>query len=384
MNESIMAKKSEMYEMIMAIEADFIYSLYNKLVLEDVPDAIAVLSKYTDERDPFLSLLRGLDFQAYIGICNANVCKLELSIAQKDFINKDFAKIIPIRNNVMHPRPLGMFDYPILKETFSLIDKILYSMEWTNVKKTRKKIVEHPEELISPPLNLKKSDTIIENLPAIVDYEETSFIGRRKEIGEIKEKLNKSNVHILSIIGDGGIGKTAIVLKLLYDLLDDPDCKWELIMWTSLKTNELNKYEFSEIKNSLKTTSEMYATLAEFVGASHTENVQEYIIELSKRFRTLFILDNLETINTSEIKDFLEKFTEYGKVLITSRIGLGEMEHRYKLGGLDSTDVIDYTDILLNLYGFEGMFDNTEKKRHCCKTTICEPFSNKMVYKVLI
>ena len=47
---------------------------------------------------------------------------------------------------------------------------------------------------------------------------------------KLKAKLNKNNVHILSIIGDGGIGKTAIVLKLLYDLLDEENCKWELIL----------------------------------------------------------------------------------------------------------------------------------------------------------
>lgn len=204
MNESIITKKSEMYEMIIALEADFIENFHNKLKLEDIPKSVIQSSKLTNDRDPFLSVLRGLDFQAYIEICNANIEKLNFGVIQKDFINKDFIKIIPIRNNVMHPRPLALYDYPILKETFNQIDKILSSMTWTNVLLTRRKIAEHPEELISPPINLKKSDRIIENLPAIVDYEETSFIGRRREIGEIKAKLNKNNVHILSIIGDGG------------------------------------------------------------------------------------------------------------------------------------------------------------------------------------
>ncbi|MGI6716769.1 MAG: NB-ARC domain-containing protein [Eubacteriales bacterium] len=383
MNESIITKKSEMYEMIIALEADFIENFHNKLKLEDIPKSVIQSSKLTNDRDPFLSVLRGLDFQAYIEICNANIEKLNFGVIQKDFINKDFIKIIPIRNNVMHPRPLALYDYPILKETFNQIDKILSSMTWTNVLLTRRKIAEHPEELISPPINLKKSDRIIENLPAIVDYEETSFIGRRREIGEIKAKLNKNNVHILSIIGDGGIGKTAIVLKLLYDLLDEENCKWELILWTSLKTSELNNYEFSEIKNSLKNTSAMYNQLASVVGADSSKNVEEYIIELAKNFNTLFVLDNLETINTSEIKDFLEEFAEYGKVLITSRIGLGEMEHRYKLGGLDNTDVMEYTDTLLSLYGFEGMFSNTEKYDIAVKQLHSNPLAIKWFVRCL-
>lgn len=383
MNESIISKKSEMYEMIMALETDFIENFHSRLDLSDIPLNVANSAKITNDRDHLLSILRGIDFQAYFEICNANIEKLRIGVKQKDFINKEFIKIIPIRNNVMHPRPLGLFDYPILKETFNMIDKILDSMTWSNVKITRKKIAEHPEELMAPPMNLKKSDNIIENIPAIVDYEETSFIGRRREIGEIKAKLNKKNVHILSIIGDGGTGKTAIVLKLLYDLLDDENCNWELILWTSLKTNELNNYEFSEIRNSLKNTSAMYEQLASVVGANSVQNIQEYIIDLAKKFNTLFILDNLETINTSEIKDFLEEFTEYGKVIITSRIGLGEMEHRYKLGGLDNTDVMEYTDTLLSLYGFEGMFSNTEKYDIVVKQLYSNPLAIKWFIKCL-
>ena len=127
----------------------------------------------------------------------------------------------------------------------------------------------------------------------------------------------------------------------------------------------------------------MYNQLASVVGADSSKNVEEYIIELAKNFNTLFVLDNLETINTSEIKDFLEEFTEYGKVLITSRIGLGEMEHRYKLGGLDNTDVMEYTDTLLSLYGFEGMFSNTEKYDIAVKQLHSNPLAIKWFVRCL-
>jgi GTPase SAR1 family protein len=358
---SIASRKSEMYEMIMALEMDFINNFNDKLQLEDIPDAIIASANQSPDRDRSLSILRGIDFQAYIEICNANLNKLHLNIEQKDFLNKEFSKIIPIRNNVMHPRPLGVFDYPMLKEIFNCIDNILNSMIWKNVKITRNKILEHPEELLALPKYLKKSDRVIENLPTIVDYEETSFIGRRREMGEIKAKLNKNNVHILSIIGDGGTGKTAIAIKLIYDLLDDEKCRFDLILWTSLKTNELNQYEFKKIKDSIKSTSEMYRQLSDFVGVTSEISISQYLINLAKNFNMLLVLDNLETINTSEIKEFLDDFTEYGKVLITSRIGLGEMEYRYKLGGFDKNDVMEYIDTLLTLYGFEAIMSNDEK-----------------------
>ena len=212
------------------------------------------------------------------------------------------------------------------------------------------------------PSGNRKSDSIIENIPISVDFEDTNFVGRKEEIGAIKEKLNKNNVHILSIIGDGGIGKTAIAIKVLYDLLDDPKCRFNLILWASLKTSELNNYEFKEINNALKSTADIYSALSKFVGNDNIYNTEEYLISLAKEFNMLLVLDNLETINTEEIKDFLDRFTEYGKVLITSRIGLGEMEHRYKLGGMSEKDVLEYMNILLELYGFESLLTEKQKK----------------------
>lgn len=379
---SILERKAEMYEMIMALEQDFISNFYSKLSLNEISTKIIEKSNRTDKCDEFLSVLEGLDIQAYIEICNENVLKLKITKEQKDYLNKDFCKLIPIRNNVMHPRPLGVFDYPILKEAFNSVDKYISQFEWKNVGIIKEKILKNPETLKLPP-NLRKSENIIENLPTVNDFEETSFIGRNREIGEIKAKLHKKNVHILSIIGDGGVGKTALTVKLLYDILDDNSFKYELILWISLKTNSLNDYEFSEIKNSINTTSKMYNELKRFVGNDTIEEVPSYLISLAQEFNTLLVLDNLETINSSEIKEFLEDFTEYGQVLITSRIGLGEMEHRYKLEGFIEKDLMEYINTLLQLYGLEGMLSDDEKKNIAIKELYSNPLAIKWFVRCL-
>ncbi len=380
---STLERKAAMYEMITAIEADFVNNFHNKLNNNDIPKKVIESSNTSNITDKYLSILQGLDFQSYIEICNANITKLNINISSKDFLNKEFCKIIPIRNNVMHPRPLGVFDYHIVKAIFDEIHIILDFFEWPNVYSVRKKISEHPEELKLPPKNYKKSESVIENLPITLDFEDTSFIGRRKEIGELKSKLNKNNVHILSIIGDGGIGKTAIALKLLYELLDDDNSQFNLILWSSLKTNELNNYEFKEIANSISDISRMYDEIGDFVGVSDSETVQKYLIDLSKKFNALLVLDNLETINTSEIKGFLDEFTENGKVLITSRIGLGEMEHRYNLNGLDQNDVMEYMNILLELHGFQAIMSDKKKKEIAINQLYSNPLAIKWFVRCL-
>jgi len=378
LNESVLSRKSEMYAMIISIEADFISNFSDRLALTDIPQEIINKSnRVKEEPDQLLSVLRGLDIQAYIEICNANIVKLGVNADQKCFINVELIKIIPVRNAVMHPRPLGFFDYPMLKAVFVDIPHQLKCFSWNHIEMTCVQIAEHPETLLPPPESLKKSNSIIENLPSLVDYEETSFIGRKKEIGEIRAQLNRKNVSVLSIIGDGGVGKTATILKFLYDMLDDPNCHYELIIWTSLKTNELSDHDFSEIVYSIKTTAQMYEKLAPFVGGNSIENTKNFIIELAQNFSTLFVLDNLETINTADIKEFVDEFSEYGQVLVTSRIGLGEIEHRYKLGGLNDDDVLEYTDILLNLYGFECFITDERKKQ----IVIDELHSNPLAIK---
>src|SRR6202171_1117725 len=45
------------------------------------------------------------------------------------------------------------------------------------------------------------------NLPA----EATTFVGRRRELGEIKKKL--TTARLVSLVGPGGVGKTRLALR---------------------------------------------------------------------------------------------------------------------------------------------------------------------------
>src|SRR5205814_10075067 len=50
------------------------------------------------------------------------------------------------------------------------------------------------------------------NLPA----EATSFVGRRRELGEIRKKL--TTARLVSLVGPGGVGKTRLALRIAADL----------------------------------------------------------------------------------------------------------------------------------------------------------------------
>lgn len=81
-------------------------------------------------------------------------------------------------------------------------------------------------QLIAPDLAvdfppLRSLDELPNNLPLQV----TSFVGRDKEVAEIKGLLNKSR--LVSLVGSGGVGKTRMALQVGADLLDGyPDGVW--------------------------------------------------------------------------------------------------------------------------------------------------------------
>ena len=50
------------------------------------------------------------------------------------------------------------------------------------------------------------------NLPA----EATSFIGRRRELTEVRKKLTEAR--LVSLVGPGGVGKTRLAIRIATDL----------------------------------------------------------------------------------------------------------------------------------------------------------------------
>src|SRR5262249_840226 len=81
-------------------------------------------------------------------------------------------------------------------------------------------VPEHVWQLLYPSLPqefpaLKSLDYLPTNLPA----QTTSFIGRDKEMTEVKDLLKKTR--LLTMTGSGGTGKTRLSLQVGADLLDE-------------------------------------------------------------------------------------------------------------------------------------------------------------------
>jgi len=111
------------------------------------------------------------------------------------------------------------------------------------------------------------------NLPA----EATSFIGRRRELGEIRKKL--ATARLVSLVGPGGVGKTRLALRIAADLgRGFADGAWLV--------------ELAEIRDGALVTNAVLAAL-DLRDQAAIKPLQILLSDLQNR-QLLLVLDNCE------------------------------------------------------------------------------------------
>ena len=98
------------------------------------------------------------------------------------------------------------------------------------------------------------------NLP-VPDFDETGFFGRQNELRRIMKAI-KGAYPVVSILGDGGIGKTSIALKAAYELLEDPSQPFDAFVWVTAKATILTPNEIQRINGAIETSLGLIGTAA--------------------------------------------------------------------------------------------------------------------------
>ena len=115
----------------------------------------------------------------------------------------------------MHSRPLLRGDF---NRVYMFLQDLIPSpsLPWTFCTEIFENISKDPTIIYTAqvPYTFDNYDIVENNLP-IPDFDETGFIGRDADTYEIKKQI-LTNPHngVVSIIGDGGVGKTALAVKI--------------------------------------------------------------------------------------------------------------------------------------------------------------------------
>ena len=347
-------KRNLLFEYISSIEIDLReYLKTNYITVEKFKEKIInrIESDFPGKSSQLYEIQKYnfLDFGDYTQI-------LSQFFKERQALNKEIKELIkeleimtPIRNRVMHSRPLlSDDDTKIISFTkkYKLFDNII---SFDNLADSLEKVENNPNYFYdkTPDFNCVYIQKDIEHNLPMVDYDDTGFVGREEVKNKIVKKL-KSAYPIISIIGDGGIGKTSTVLSCIYDIIDSEDFGFEKVIWVTLKTKALLDGEFKDIKNSFKSFTECIEK-NEILKKEGTTTIDMLLFYMSV-FKTLLILDNLETINSEDIRNLFEDLPMGSKIIITSRIGIREYESRLVLPKFTETEALYYFRKLVKVY----------------------------------
>ena len=346
----------------------------NKLLTSDEYEKVIQRRKrdndITDDEISEIELFDYLDFFDAFQIINR--FSSDLTKSQAKFFRRNagnFEKLAQIRNRVMHTRPLDFDDYPNVTDYCKRAIRE-HSEIWL-------KLGDVVESLKNPSylheVDLKIVDDVVNktshNLP-LPDFDDTGFIGRHQNIERVQKTIN-GRFPVITIIGEGGVGKTAIVLKIAYDLLDDPNCEFDAIIWSSAKTNTLTPTEIKEINTSINDSLDLFREASEKgLDESGSQDPIADLTSYMEEFNILLILDNLETVLDNKLRDFIQNIPDgNSKVLITSRIGLGAYDVPIKLPPLSEKEATHYFRALIRAYDLPEFRNHPsqEVKRYCKK-----------------
>ena len=277
--------------------------------------------------------------------------------------NMEDKGIYAIRKRVMHSiRPLETDDLPILMSLPMRLYVDSPNMKWEPLLEGARLAERYDNNLdVNVPSYWIEEENISHNLPT-PEFDDTGFIGRQSERRQLKSLL-ESNHAVTTVVGAGGIGKTALALRVCHDILDDANTDFDRIVWVSLKTQTLTSDGIRTITDAVDTTQALVDRLLSAVNLpvrDDNEPVWERVLDHLATTKTLLVIDNLETLG-SQIRELAVRIPIGSKLLLTSRVGLGEIELRYNIPELSAKDAVSLMRHLGVAYNYSTIKNNSNK-----------------------
>lgn len=249
----------------------------------------------------------------------------------------------PIRNSDAHFEPQDKSLQKLL-----LLLQALSPLNWTRLFSTIRSFFRG--ELSEEIKRLLPGKQPVANNLAAREHEKTKLVGRNLEVKQIMADLRSRYVHVVSIVAEGGLGKTALALEVAYEFTHSDD--FGLILYYSAKTEKWTTQGIQKIDNVETDLFSAVASLGKEVDPAFSGDIDEFLAVLGDT-PTLIVLDNFETFTGADFEALFRKFPENSKIklLITSRWGIGNHETRFPLKPLEGRQAIHLLNMLSKQFG---------------------------------
>ena len=181
-------------------------------------------------------------------------------------------------------------------------------------------------------------DRVLHNLPA-ADFDDTGLVGRATDVRNVVDMLLKGRDRMITLTGEGGIGKTALALAACYTLVDAQDPPFDAVLWVSLKNERLTAEGVRAITDAVRDIGGATERLGQAMDPSFGGSVEE-LSDFLSGIRALVVIDNLESAQGTEVVALYDALPESVTFLFTSRVGIGQIERRMPLTGLSERDAV--------------------------------------------
>jgi tetratricopeptide (TPR) repeat protein len=240
----------------------------------------------------------------------------------------------PLRNRVMHGRPLKSGD----PDRALVLMNSLASRFWVQSVEVLHRLSSEPDwtplgEVLESPM-----ERVLHNLPQ-ADYNETGLIGREAIRSRLLKALKERRTPMVTITGEGGVGKTALALDVAYAIVDDEQTPYDCVLWVSLKAEVLTHEGVKALANGIRDVTGATGALGRVLDKSFSGSVTD-LADMLEGIETLIVLDNLESVRGDEVLELFEQLPASVTYLFTSRLGIGQVERRVPLEPLAERDAV--------------------------------------------
>jgi hypothetical protein len=261
------------------------------------------------------------------------------------------------RNTIMHSRLISWEQFDEIQE---VCEKLVFALDDSEyVSRWNCFLTEEIEDYSVPMVFIE--------YPLGKNFEK--LIGRKKELEDLKKLLRVP--FPISIIRHGGLGKTALVLQLIEDLMYSPQQQFERIYFMSFKNSMFENGVVRRFEKVISNHNDLIYKLANCMDIATNgysfEEIENAVWNDMFSKKSLLVLDNLETevvrTNLSEFTAIADKFVQNfmceSRLIVTSRYGLGDRERKFPLYEFDLQNTKDLVTV--------NMIDQTEKLRNISK-----------------
>jgi hypothetical protein len=337
----------------------YVENLMRDYIIKYMPESVfpnalineAELNSKTSEKGSKLTYNEILQF-LHIGQLFDVIKSRSFIFYKKNEVGKlSISPLVERRNTIMHSRFISANQFNEIKE---ICERLVISFKDNEFMSSWNRFISEEIDDYSIPL-------IYVEYPLGKNF--TRLVGRDKELADLKNAIKIPTP--VSIVRHGGLGKTAIVLQLVEDLLYSPAQPYERIYFMSFKNSVFENGVIRKLEKVISNHEDLINKLSFHmeidISGKSFDNIETEVWMNIFSHRTLLVLDNLETeivqTNLAEFTNianrFLTNFTNPSRLIITSRYGLGDREQKFPILEFD----VDRTKELIKNY----MHDREDK-----------------------